>query len=96
MSNFTIASENLNLKYIDLNFIINNSIIGEKIKDNLKNKNEIINKEHAKIEKNLKNKKNELISQQNILEKNEFEKKVLEHQKKFKIIKIKLRKIQMN
>ena len=92
MSNFTIASENLNLKYIDLNFIINNSIIGEKIKDNLKNKNEIINKKNTKIEKNLKNKKDELISQQNILEKNEFEKKVLEHQQKVQDYQDKVKK----
>jgi len=92
MSNFTIASENLNLKYIDLNFIINNSIIGEKVKDNLKNKNEIINKDHTKIEKNLKTKKDELISQKNILEKSEFEKKVLAHQQKVQDYQDKVKK----
>ena len=91
-NNISIAQENLNLKYVDLNFIINNSIIGKKIKENLKNKNKIIIQNHSKIEKDLKNKKDKLISQQNILEKTEFEKKVINHQQKVKEYQTKVNK----
>jgi outer membrane protein len=91
-NNISSAQENLNLKYVDLNFIINNSIIGKKIKENLKNKNKIIVQNHSKIEKDLKNKKDKLISQQNILEKTEFEKKVINHQQKVKEYQIKVNK----
>ena len=75
------SNEKIPVKYIDLNFVINNSIIGKKIKKIILDEGEKLKKEHQKIEKNLENKKNEILSKKNILNKADFEKEVDSHQK---------------
>ena len=61
------SNENIPVKYIDLKFVINNSIVGKKIKKIILNEGEKLKKEHQKLEKNLENKKNEILSKKNVL-----------------------------
>ena len=75
------SNENIPVKYIDLKFVINNSIIGKKIKKIILNEGENLKKEHQKLEKNLENKKNEILSKKNILNEDDFKKEVSNHQK---------------
>ena len=92
-TNSLLAENKLDIRFIDLNFIINNSIMGEKIKNNLKDNNQKILDEFKVIEKDLEKKKKELLSQKNILEKKEFDKKVSLHQKNVKTYNDKRNKV---
>ena len=56
-TNSLLAENKLDIRFIDLNFIINNSIMGEKIKNNLKDNNQKILDEFKVIEKDLEKKK---------------------------------------
>ena len=69
-------ADKINIRYVDLNFIINNSNAGKNIIIKFKKKNEVNINEFKKIEENLKKEKNKLLSQKNILEKNEYQKKI--------------------
>lgn len=75
-------AENPNFRVIDINFIMNNSIAGKKILENLDKKNKIEIQKLKDIEKNLKSAKEKIISQKNILNQEEFNKKVEDHQLK--------------
>ena len=74
--NFTfisLSNSNDQIKFVNINFIINNSNAGLKILDNIgKMKNNLINELKEK-EKKIKEKEIMLKGQQNILEKKEFE-----------------------
>ncbi|WP_440930942.1 OmpH family outer membrane protein [Candidatus Pelagibacter sp.] len=76
------SNEKNTIRYIDLNYIINESIAGKKIKQKLENENSKKIEEFKKIENSLLKKKNEILSKQNILSKEDFEKNVIEHQNK--------------
>ena len=69
-------ADKINIRYVDLNFIINNSNAGKNIIIKFKKQNEVNINEFKKIEENLKKEKNKLLSQKNILEKNEYQKKI--------------------
>ena len=73
-------ADKINIRYVDLNFIINNSNAGKNIIIKFKKQNEVNINEFKKIEENLKKEKNKLLSQKNILEKNEYQKKISELQ----------------
>lgn len=75
------SNENIPVKYIDLKYIINNSIVGKKIKKIIFKEGEKLKKEHQKLEKNLENKKNEILSKKNVLNEDDFKKEVNNHQK---------------
>ena len=60
-TNSLLAENKLDIRFIDLNFIINNSIMGEKIKNNLKDNNQKILDEFKVIEKDLEKKKKRTI-----------------------------------
>ncbi len=78
------ANENSKVRYIDIDFIFKNSIIGKKINDIAINNRDKKIKANKKIEKKLEDQKKEILAQQNILSKDEFEQKVLSHQKEVK------------
>tara|TARA_Y100000741_G_scaffold161424_1_gene121768 strand:- start:1424 stop:1936 length:513 start_codon:yes stop_codon:yes gene_type:complete len=64
------------IAYIDIDYILNNSIVGKSITEHIqkikdKNDNELLS-----IEKHLSDKENGIIKQKNIIEKVEFEKKI--------------------
>jgi len=69
------------VKYIDLNFIINESNIGKKIKEKILSEGEKLKSAHKKLEKKLESKRDEVLSKKNILSKEDFEKEVNKHQK---------------
>ena len=75
-----LSNEKIPVKYIDLNFIVNNSIVGKEIKDLIISENEKLKKEHNKIEKKLEKQKNDVLSKQNILSEVDFKKEVDKHQ----------------
>ena len=78
----SLSNDNIPVKYIDLNFIINESIIGKKIKEKIISDGEKLKKEHINLEKKLEKKKNEILSQKNNLTKEELEREANKHQKK--------------
>ena len=64
------------IAYIDLNHILNNSIVGQSITKHIKKIKEKKNNELALIEKQLADKESDIIKKKNIIEKSEFEKQV--------------------
>ena len=89
LSSSVLSNENIPVKYIDLNFIVNNSIIGKKIRDLIIKEKTKLEKEHKNIEKKLLNKKNEILSKKNILSEEDFKKEADAHQIKVKEYEIK-------
>ena len=82
ISSPALSNQNLPVKYIDLNFIVNNSIVGKKIKDLIVKEKTKLEKEHKKLEKKLLDKKNEILTKKNILSEEDFKKEAEAHQKK--------------
>ena len=78
---YSVANENIPVKYIDLNYIVNESNVGKKIKEKIISDGEKLKSEHKKLEKKLENKKDEILSKKNILSKEDFENEVNKHQK---------------
>ena len=86
-SNLTMANQSI--LYMDMNFLLNNSLAGKSILAQLKNLNETNLKKFKKIEEGLKSEENKLISQQKILEKDEYLKQLNIFRKKVSDYKIK-------
>lgn len=80
-SSIVNSSENINIKLIDLNYILNNSLQGKKIMQNLDNQNKSLSEKYLEIQRKLEEDKNLILSQQNILEKDIYNEKVSVHQK---------------
>ena len=72
-----IALSNNNIYYIDMNFIMNNSLAGKSIVKQLDIKKKSNFDSFKKEETDLKNEETKLLSQKNILDKNEFKEKVI-------------------
>jgi len=85
-SNLTMANQSI--LYMDMNFLLNNSLAGKSIVTQLKNLNETNLKKFKKIEEGLKSEENKLISQQKILEKDEYLKQLNILRKKISDYKI--------
>ena len=83
-SSSVYSNENIPVKYIDINYIVNNSIVGKKIKNQILKENEKLKKEHKNLENKLANKKNEILSKKNVLNENDFKKEVDKHQENVK------------
>tara|TARA_X000000368_G_C22654068_1_gene546632 strand:- start:84 stop:608 length:525 start_codon:yes stop_codon:yes gene_type:complete len=80
-SKISLSNENI-LVYIDLNKIMNNSIAGKSITNQLENNHKKSISELKKIEEKLKKEETEIISQKNILTKEEYEKKIIDLREK--------------
>ena len=80
--NYTHASDSL--KFVDINFIVNNSISGKNLNQIIENKNKKIKNELNNSRKNLEEKKNKIISQKSILKKDELDKLVKNYEKEIK------------
>ena len=76
---FNISNANENIRFININFIINNSDAGKTLNNLIEKKNKKFTNELNKIGKSLEEKKNKIISQKNILKKDEFEKLIKEY-----------------
>ena len=74
-----ISQANENIRFININYIVNNSDAGKILNNLIEKKNKKFTNELNKIGKSLKEKKNKIISQKNILKKEEFEKLIKEY-----------------
>jgi len=83
-----LAVANQSILYIDMNYLLNNSLAGKSIVAQLKNLNEKNLKKFNEIEEGLKSEENKLISQQKILEKDEYLKQLNNLRKKVSNYKI--------
>ncbi len=64
------------IAYIDINHILNNSIVGQSISEHIKTIKEKKNNELVLVEKQLTDKESDIIKKKNIIEKNEFDKEI--------------------
>ena len=84
------AEANYNVKFVDINYIVNNSISGKNLNQIIDNKNKKIKNELNELGKKLEEKKNKIVSQKNILKKEEFDNLVKDYEievKKFNEIR---------
>ena len=80
---FQVQSNEQNIiRYIDLDYVFNNSTVGKKITKNVLSIRKINAEKNEQKEKDLTKKKNDILSKKNILDVKEFEKLVINHQKK--------------
>ena len=89
-----LASENI--AFIDLNYIINNSVAGTKINTAIKDLSEKKNKDFKIIEVEIKKDENELISKKNIIEESIYNKKVNEIRNRISNYKLERQKYNKN
>ena len=85
-SNLSMANQSI--LYIDMNYLLNNSLAGKSIITQLKNLNETNLKKFIEIEEGLQSEEKKLISQKKILEKDEYLKQLNKLRKKFSNYKI--------
>ena len=76
--NFKIASANEKIAFIDLNYIMNNSLAGTSINNFINDLSIEKNKDFKLIEDEIKRDENELISKKNIIDESIYNKKVNE------------------
>ena len=91
---FGISSANENIRFVDINYIVNNSTSGKKLNQVIESKNKKIISELNNLGKKLKEKKDKIVKQKNILKKDELEKLVKNYEievKKFEEIRKKKR-----
>ena len=76
LTNSGISSANEKILYIDLDFIMNNSLAGKSIIDQLNRHNKTNIDKFKKTEDNLKSQDSQIISQKNVLSNTEYKKKI--------------------
>ena len=79
-----ISQSNETIKFIDINYIVNNSDAGKSLNKIIESKTKTIETEIRNLAKKLEDKKNKIVSQKNILKKEEFDKLVLNYEKELK------------
>ena len=82
INTYALSNEEIKIpvKYIDLNMIVNNSIVGKKIKKMITDESNKLKNKHKKEEDQLRKKKNEILAKKNILNEKDFEREVNQHQ----------------
>ena len=78
------VSEASSIKFVDINFILNNSISGKNLNQIIEKKNNKIVLELNKIGKKLEEQKNKIVTQKNILKREELDNLVKEYEKEVK------------
>ena len=78
------AEANNAIKFVDINYIVNNSISGKKLNLIIENKNKKIKDEITKLRKNLDEKKSKILTQKDILKKNELDSLIKDYEKEVK------------
>ena len=79
-----ISQSNETIKFIDINYIVNNSDAGKSLNKIIESKTKTIETEIRNLAKKLEDKKKKIVSQKNILKKEEFDKLVLNYEKELK------------
>lgn len=92
LNNIALGNEKINLRYIDMNYIINNSDIGKKIIKKLEDENAKNINLFKNEEKKLAKTKSEILAQKNVISEDEFEQKVIKHQENLNIYQNKRKK----
>ena len=77
VSNFNLSYADDNIVYIDINFILKNSIVGKSINNQIKNLQSAENEKFKTIEKKLIENEKKIISQKNILDEKQFKNEVV-------------------
>ena len=80
----SVSEASSNVKFIDINFIISNSISGKILNQIIEKKNKQIVSEISKIGKKLEEQKNKIVTQKNILKREEFDNLVKEYENEVK------------
>ena len=93
---FEIAAANEKIAFIDLNFIMNNSVAGTSMNAFINNLSEEKNNDFKVIENEIKKDENELISKKNIIEESIYNKKVNEIRMRINDYKLKRQKFNKN
>ena len=93
---FEIALANEKIAFIDLNFILNNSVVGKSINTVINDLSKEKNKDFKVIESKIKRDENELISKKNIIEENIYNKKVNEIRNRINNYKLERQKFNKN
>ena len=86
------SNANENIRFININYIVNNSEAGKALEEIIENKSKQITSELNNLGKKIENKKDKIVSQKNILKKEEYEKLVRTYEnevKKFNNIRLK-------
>ena len=91
-----VSEANNNVKFVDINFIVNNSISGKNLNEIIEKKNKKVASELNKIKDQLKIKKDKIVAQKNILKKDELENLIKEYEKEVKVFNKIKKKRQMN
>tara|TARA_B100000989_G_scaffold217554_1_gene165765 strand:- start:673 stop:1191 length:519 start_codon:yes stop_codon:yes gene_type:complete len=82
---FTATSNaNENIRFININYIVNNSEAGKSLNKLIENKSKEISSELDRLSKKIGKKKEKIISQKNILKKEEYEKLVKTYEEDIK------------
>ena len=79
-----ISQSNETIKFIDINYIVNNSDAGKALNKIIESKTKTIESDIQNLAKKLEDKKSKIVSQKNILKKEEFDKLVLNYEKELK------------
>ena len=74
------SENNIPVKYIDMSRIVNDSVVGKKIKEVIMSDRKKLNDKHSNLEKKLEKQKNEILAKKNILSDEEFKNEVGKHQ----------------
>ena len=91
---FVVSNANENIRFVDINYIVNNSTSGKKLNQIIESKNKKIISELNDLGKKLKEKKDKIVKQKNILKKDELDKLVKDYEievRKFEEIRKKKR-----
>ena len=86
------SNANENIRFININYIVNNSEAGKTLNKIIENKTKKITSELNNLGKKIEDKKNKIIAQKNILKKDEYEKLVKTYEdevKRFNNIRVK-------
>ena len=87
-----VSNANENIRFININYIVNNSDVGVSLNKIIENKSKKISSELNDLGKKIEDKKDKIISQKNILKKKEYDKLVKSYEdevKKFNNTRIK-------
>ena len=87
-----VSAANENIRFININYIVNNSEAGKTLNKIIENKSKKIKSELNDLGKKIETKKEKIISQKNILKKDEYENLVKNYEdevKKFNNIRLK-------
>ncbi len=79
-----LAIANENIRFININYIINNSEVGKNLNKLIEDKNKQIQTELNKIGENLEKDKNKIVNQKNVLKKEEFDELAKNYDEKVK------------